>query len=91
MYRMEPVVACVSIVELRSNLAELLNRVQYAGDRITVTRNGKPAVAIISHEDLELLEAIEDFFDAREADDAKREALDEGFIPWEEFLKESTP
>lgn len=78
----------VSIVEFRNNIADLLNRVQYAGERLSVTRNGKPAVAVISHADLELLEAMEDFFDAKAADEAMKEALEEGFIPWEEFLKE---
>jgi prevent-host-death family protein len=79
---------CVSVVDLRSNLAELLNRVQYGGERVTVTRNGRPAAVIISQDDLEYFEALEDYFDINEANKALEEAKQEGTISWEEYLKE---
>ena len=75
-----------SIVELRKNLADYLNRVQYADDRICVTRNGKPIAAIISGEDLKYFEALEDWFDITEAKKAIKEAEEEGYISLEEYL-----
>ena len=78
----------VSVVELRKDLADIISRVQFGGERICVTRNGKATVAIISAEDLELLEALEDHFDGLAAEEALEEALETGFIPLEDVLKE---
>lgn len=50
----------LSASEARSNFNDLVNRVQYGGERVTVTRQGKPAVVMISVTDLELLERLED-------------------------------
>jgi prevent-host-death family protein len=63
----------VTIERARTDLSDLVSRVQYAGQRLVVTRRGKPAAAIVSVEDLELLQSIEDKLDA----EAVREALDE--------------
>jgi prevent-host-death family protein len=79
----------VSVVELRSNLAELLNRVQYGGERVTVTRNGKPAAVIISQADLEYLEALEDYFDVRKAKESLADGETLGTISWEAYLMEA--
>lgn len=68
--------------DARTEWAEMLNRVGYGGERITIERRGKPVAVLISPEDAELLEAIEDRIDAREA----RKVLesDEEPIPWED-------
>ncbi|WP_216325290.1 type II toxin-antitoxin system Phd/YefM family antitoxin [Deinococcus aestuarii] len=50
----------LSASEARSNFNDLVNRVQYGGERVTVTRQGKPAAVMISVADLELLERLED-------------------------------
>jgi len=88
MYGMEQLMTKASIVELRNNLAELLNKVQYGDERICITRNGKPIAAIISTDDLEYFEALEDYFDINEANKALEEAEREGTISWEDYLKE---
>ncbi|MFC8526479.1 type II toxin-antitoxin system Phd/YefM family antitoxin [Nocardia sp. NPDC057227] len=49
---------------LRSRLADVLNRIAYAGDRVVVTRHGKAIAAVISANDLRLLEELEDARDA---------------------------
>ena len=49
----------VSTRELRSQLSDVLGRAMYAGERIGVTRNGKPAAVVVGVEDLEALEAYE--------------------------------
>jgi len=43
----------VSSEEVRDGLGELINRVAYGGERVMVTRRGKPVAAIVSKEDLE--------------------------------------
>ncbi len=59
----------INITQVRPNLKELADKVCFYGERICVERNGKPAFAMISIEDLQILEAIEDKIyldDARE-------------------------
>jgi len=53
----------VSATEARANFQELINRVEYKGDRIVIERHGKAVVAIVGLEDLKRLEALEDFID----------------------------
>jgi len=71
----------LGIAEIRNNLADALNRVIYAGERITLERRGKPAAAIVSLEDLALLEAIEDGEDVRGAKRAIAEMKRKGEKP----------
>ena len=73
----------VTTRELRAQLADVLGRAQYAGERIGITRNGKLAAVMISVADLEALEeweAAQDVAAYREAkarDDGGRVSLDE--------------
>jgi prevent-host-death family protein len=57
----------MSINQMKNALSEVLNRVAYGRERIIVASRGKPKVAVISIEDLELLEELEDALAAREA------------------------
>jgi antitoxin YefM len=41
---------------VKAHLSELVDRVEDQHDRVVVTRNGKPAAVLISHDDLESLE-----------------------------------
>ncbi len=50
----------VSITVARENLAELVGRVQYGGERIILEKRGKAVVALVSAADAEWLEAMED-------------------------------
>ena len=66
---------------LREKLADALNRVAYSGERIVLERRGKDVAALVSLDDLAVLEELEDRIDLEEA----REALQEpGTLPWEE-------
>lgn len=49
----------VSLGELRKDLGEFVNRVTFAGERTVVTRHGKAVAALVSVEDLELLDELE--------------------------------
>ncbi len=75
----------VSTQELRRNLSQVLDLVQFAGERVGVTRNGKLAAAIVSVADVEALDAYEDALDATAY--AHWKALDDGVrIDFDELL-----
>ncbi|MCF2128037.1 type II toxin-antitoxin system Phd/YefM family antitoxin [Strepomyces sp. STD 3.1] len=46
----------IPVTQARAELADLINRVVYGGERVVVTRHGKPLVALVSAADLERLE-----------------------------------
>ena len=74
----------MNVVDIRNNLADAINRVAYAGERIILERRGKGVAALVSIEDLELLQELEDQADIR----AARKALKEkGSITLEEVKK----
>ncbi|MET7937889.1 type II toxin-antitoxin system Phd/YefM family antitoxin, partial [Streptomyces sp. NPDC005322] len=49
----------IPVTQARAELAELINRVVYGGERVVVTRHGKPLVALVSAADLQRLEESE--------------------------------
>ncbi|XMN10444.1 type II toxin-antitoxin system Phd/YefM family antitoxin [Streptomyces griseobrunneus] len=49
----------IPVTQARAELADLINRVVYGGERVVVTRHGKPLVALVSAADLEQLEGEE--------------------------------
>jgi len=48
----------IPVTQARAELADLINRVVYGGERVVVTRHGKPLVALVSAADLERLEEM---------------------------------
>ncbi len=44
------------MTQARADLAELVSRVGYSGERILLTRHGKPLAALVPIDDLEALE-----------------------------------
>jgi len=63
----------VSISEIRDHLADALNRVAYGGERVILERRGKGVAAIVSLEDLQRLEELEDEADVKAAKKALKE------------------
>ena len=59
-----------------------------ARSELSLARRGKAVAAIVSLEDVELLEALEDRIDLENARAALTEAEKEGTVSWEEFKKE---
>jgi len=53
--------------KLRQRMSDAMNRVAYGGERMIIERRGKKIAALVSVEDLELLEAIQDRIDLEEA------------------------
>ena len=74
--------------DARERLAEVLNRVAFAKDRVRITRRGREIAAVVPIEDLELIERLEDMIDLHEAEKALAEASKEGTIPLETFREE---
>ena len=77
----------VSAVQVRKRLAEVINRAAYGKERVILARRGKAVAAIVSLEDVELLEALEDQIDLENARAALIEAEKEGTVSWEEFKR----
>lgn len=80
--RYEP--ASLTVVKVREHLAEVLNRAQYADERIRIIKHGKPVAAIVSIEDLRVLEALEDELDIAAAKRALEEIRRGNYVGWED-------
>ncbi|MFC9125381.1 type II toxin-antitoxin system Phd/YefM family antitoxin [Streptomyces sp. NPDC057099] len=50
----------IPVTQARAELADLINRVVYGGERVVVTRHGKPLVALVSADDLRRLEEAQE-------------------------------
>ncbi len=72
----------ISITQIRDNLADALNRVAYGGERVVLKRRGKGVAALVSMDDLALLEELENQADIRAAKKALKE---KGGIPLEKI------
>ncbi|MCT7356842.1 type II toxin-antitoxin system Phd/YefM family antitoxin [Streptomyces sp. 15-116A] len=57
----------IPVTQARAELADLINRVVYGGERVVVTRHGKPLVALVSADDLRRLEELQEAAEAGEA------------------------
>ena len=78
----------ITTAEARKNLAELLNRAAYGGERFVVTRHGKELVAIVPLEELSLLDRLRTLLEARDFEAALKEVADAGTVPWEDVRRE---
>jgi prevent-host-death family protein len=77
---------CIPATTVRDSFSETLNRVAYKGERIVLERHGKAVAALVSVEDLELLESLEDRLDAEAVLAAREEPAD---IPYEEVRRKA--
>ncbi|MEO1745353.1 MAG: type II toxin-antitoxin system Phd/YefM family antitoxin [Pseudomonadota bacterium] len=50
----------LSVSEARKSLAEAVGKVQFGGERIIIEKHGKPVAGLVSADDLQLLEDLED-------------------------------
>lgn len=76
----------IAVSGARNNLADIVNRIAYGGERIIIRRRNKDVAAIIPVEDLALLQKLEDTLDI----EAIREAIKESSerIPYEKARQE---
>ena len=65
------------LAEIKARLSEIVDKVEGQHERVTLTRNGRPAAVLISPEDLEALEdtleLLSDPQAVREIEHARRE------------------
>lgn len=61
------------LAEVKSKFSEMVDRVEHTHDRIVVTRNGRPAVVMISPDELA---SLEDTLDLLSDTDAMNELAD---------------
>lgn len=78
----------VTTAEARKNMAELLNRAAYGGERFVVTRHGKELVAIVPLEDATLLDRLRGFLEKRDYEAALREVAEAGTVSWDEVRRD---
>jgi len=63
----------VSMTEARHDFADLADQVRISGERVCISKNNKPALALVPLEDMKLLEMLEDMIDLRDALKALKE------------------
>ena len=57
----------------REKFADIVNRVEYRGERVVVRRHNRDVAAVVPIEDLELLQKVENRLDIKDALKALRE------------------
>ncbi len=58
----------LTVTEARGRWSKLVDRVAFKGERIILRRNGKDVVALVSADDANLLQVLEDRLDLEEAE-----------------------
>jgi prevent-host-death family protein len=76
----------ISVNEARAQFSDLMAKVAYGGQRIIVTRRGRPLMAWISIEELHQLEARK--FDAQQRREMRSAALSTAAAVREQILRE---
>ena len=76
----------ISTAAARKNLANIINRVAFGKEAFVLTRRGEPLAALVSVEDLKLLQELEDRADIKDAWNAKIES--EERISWDDLKAE---
>lgn len=73
----------ISTAEARKNFAEIVNQVAYGHEPVILTRHGEKIAALVTMEELELIQRIEDHVDIQDAMQSLSEPGDN--IPADEF------
>ena len=75
----------ISTADARKHFADIVNKVAYGKEPIVLTRRGQEVAALVSMDELELLQQIEDYIDI---EDAKKALAEPGEnIPAEEVWR----
>ena len=63
----------ISTADARKNFADIVNKVAYGKESVVLTRRGQKIAALVSMDELELLQYIEDHLDIEDAKKALAE------------------
>lgn len=63
----------ISTADARKHFADIVNKVAYGKEPVVLTRRGQEIAALVSMDELELLQQIEDYVDIEDA----KKALDD--------------
>lgn len=78
----------LAVTELRNRSSEAIDRVACSGDRVILQRHGKNVAAIVSLQDLALVQGLEDWIDLA----AVRTALNRpGRVAWNKVKADLNP
>lgn len=78
----------INVSEARDGFADLVNRAAYGGERVLVSRRGKPVAAIVPIADVELIERLEDEMDLLAVREAIADPEHAATIPWDQVKAE---
>lgn len=78
----------MTATDARRSWKELVGRAQHGHQRTIITQHGKAAAAVISAEELEYFERLEDMIDARAARRALADVRRNGAVDGDDLLKE---
>ncbi len=76
----------ISAADARKKFANIINRVAYGKESFVLTRRGEALAAIVSMEDLKLLQEVEEQMDIDDAWKARNESGEN--ISWEKLQEE---
>ncbi len=76
----------ITTAEARKKFANIINQVAFGDESFVLTRRGEPIAALVSINELKLLQELEDKRDIEDAWKAKKEIGKP--IPWDELKKE---
>lgn len=78
----------ITTAEARKNMAELVNRAAYGGERFVVTRHGKELVAIVPLEEATLLDRLRSLLEERDYEAALKAVEEQGTVSWTEVRRD---
>jgi antitoxin (DNA-binding transcriptional repressor) of toxin-antitoxin stability system len=78
----------LTIVQVRAQLSEVINRAAFAKERLFLTRRGKRIPASVPIDDIDLLEALEDKINIEEARTSLAEAKKKGTLSWDKLKRD---
>jgi len=76
----------ITTAEARKKFAKVINQVAFGDESFVLTRRGEPIAAIVSINELKLLQELEDKRDIEDAWEAKNDIGKA--IPWDELKRE---
>lgn len=85
MYSLNPMRE-LPVTETGDALAKAADELDWGGDRVLLTRDGAPIAAVVSAEDLALLERLDAEHEAAEFDERLAEVKREGTVSHDELL-----